>query len=320
MKTMEQLQEIADSLTLQEMRNLKEEAGYYRSGFPYPLDSESPWFYIKYGKHSSALTRMEAETREFTYNALQEISLSAVNKDSLPCVPKIFRVIWPDFVVMEYREGRTLQKLAETLPWEEQLSYIRRIAKAIDILLSIPIPADATPGPYGGGLILHPLFKDAEAPKLFKDVASLRAHVNYMSGMPQNHPPPSGAPPRPQCALDSRLYLVWGDFNPGNFIFDANGFLCLIDFENVNLLPLCFQTYALHYGFPISTQYGWAVSDAMETALPTHNMETFIRAHTWFVRCAAWMGVPEEERYRKVHKYIVPDDIKRAGSKLHQPP
>ncbi|KAM3514131.1 hypothetical protein MY11210_002232 [Beauveria gryllotalpidicola] len=121
---------------------------------------------------------MEVATQTFTRDSLKAISGSTTDGGNLPRVPKTFRVFWGGkYILMEYVQGKTPRELAETKSWEEQLQYIDRIAKAVDVLLTIPIQAEAAPGPYEGGLIRHPLFKDSKAPKIFNDVASLQEHV-----------------------------------------------------------------------------------------------------------------------------------------------
>ncbi|KAF1736982.1 hypothetical protein CRV24_002597 [Beauveria bassiana] len=297
MKTVEQLQRIANSLTIEELNDACRAAGHYRSGFPYPLDSPSPLFYIKYGGGGQCFNNMEVATQVFTRDSLKAMSGSTTDGGNLPRVPKIFRVFGGRYMVMEYVQGKTLLELAETKSWEEQLQYIDRIAEAVDILLTIPIPAEAAPGPYGGGITRHPLFKDSEAPKIFNDVASLQEHINYMSTLPQKSRYTAN-PPRPESTFDNRLYLVYSDFYPGNFIFDANGSLWIIDFGHASLLPLCFQTYALLRPFPASGQYADAIYDRIKTELPTRNIEAMRRAAGWFGMSVRWLGLSKDEVFQ----------------------
>ncbi|KAM3540071.1 hypothetical protein ARSEF1564_007039 [Beauveria bassiana] len=268
MKTVEQLQGIANSLTLEELHHAREVSGLYRSGFPYPLDSPSPLFYIKYGNGRQYLNNMEAATQIFTRDSLNAISGSTTDGGKLPRVPKIFRLFGGKYIVMEYVQGKTLLELAETKSWEDQLQYIDRIAEAVDVLLTIPIPAEAAPGPYGGGVIRHPLFKDSEAATIFNDVASLQKNVNYMSTLPQKSRYTAN-PPRPESTFENRLYLVYGDFYPGNFIFDAN-----------------------------ERQYAAAIYDRMKTELPTKNMKAMRRAAGWFGMSVLGIGLPKAELFQ----------------------
>ncbi|KAM3516772.1 hypothetical protein NHJ13051_009605 [Beauveria bassiana] len=240
---------------------------------------------------------MEAATQIFTRDSLNAISGSTTDGGKLPRVPKIFRLFGGKYIVMEYVQGKTLLELAETKSWEDQLQYIDRIAEAVDVLLTIPIPAEAAPGPYGGGVIRHPLFKDSEAATIFNDVASLQKNVNYMSTLPKKSRYTAN-PPRPESTFENRLYLVYGDFYPGNFIFDANESLWIIDFGHANLLPLCFQTYALLQSFPASGQYAAAIYDRMKTELPTKNMKAMRRAAGWFGMSVLGIGLPKAELFQ----------------------
>ncbi|KAM3498805.1 hypothetical protein MY10362_007895 [Beauveria mimosiformis] len=221
---------------------------------------------------------------------------------------------------MEYVQGKTLLELAETISWEEQLQYIDRIAEAVDVLLTIHISAEAVPGPSGGGTIGHPLFKDSEAPKIFNDVASLQEHINYTSTLPQK-PRYTVNPPRPESTFDNRLYLVYGDFYPGNFIFDANGSLSIIDFGHANLLPLCFQTYALLRPFPASGQYAAAIYDRIKTELPTKNIEALRRAAGWFCMSVRWLSMSRDEVFRGDYTptYTLPEVMSAVKSQPDTP-
>ncbi|ATY61569.1 kinase-like domain [Cordyceps militaris] len=317
MKTIQELQDAANSLTLKQMHDAQDAAGSDRTGFPYPLDSPSPLFYIKYGNSYSCLTIMEAETQTFTYHALEVISRSAAPPIGLPRVPKIFRVVGGEYIIMEYVQGTTFLNISETKSREDQLEYIDRIAKAIDILLTIPVPSDAAPGPYRGGLIKHPLFRDSEAPKVFDDVASLQDYVNYMSTMPQRSRNTAN-PPRPECQLDCQLYLVYADLYPGNFIFDADGALWIIDFEHANLLPLCFQTYALVYPFSLSAGHAKDVHQRMRTKLPTDNIDAMKRARDWFIKCTFGLGIPRGDRFKGTETYHYLGQKETSGGPIPQ--
>ena len=58
------------------------------------------------------------------------------------------------------------------------------IAKAIRLFLFFEVPYDATPGPYGGGIIRHPLFKNYEASIEYSSVAQLHHHINKVRPIP----------------------------------------------------------------------------------------------------------------------------------------
>lgn len=84
---------------------------------------------------------------------------------------------------MEYVEGTTLRELMANWGSFQRNSeyYYSRVELALRLLLSFPVPQDATPGPRGGGLIRHPLFKDYLAPIQYGSVDELEGHLNTVS-------------------------------------------------------------------------------------------------------------------------------------------
>lgn len=81
---------------------------------------------------------------------------------------------------MEYIRGKTLAKLMEDRETfkETYQYYYDSIERALKLLLSFPVPKDAAPGPYGGGIIQHPLFKDYRAAIQYDSVDMLEQHLN----------------------------------------------------------------------------------------------------------------------------------------------
>ncbi len=281
MDTARLLQERADSLTLEEMDAAWESAGAECSGFPYPRDS--PVFYIKFGNQPKPFTKMEAQTQQFAYNALEAMRLSNVVHHFIPRIPKMLRLLESDilYIVMEYVHGSTLLELAKTKTWEEQQPYIKQIAESIDVLLTISIPPDAAPGPHQGGVIRHPVFKDGEAAKPFNSVLALQDHIDSMV----TSPGPARFRNLPPITFESKLHFVYSDLYPGNFIYDANGDVWIVDFGHAAFLPLSFQTYALVASFPRSMLYAYTISKLVKTKLPTGNVESMKRAHSHFTLC-----------------------------------
>lgn len=99
-------------------------------------------------------------------------------------IPKIYRVIrlnsgWT-YIIMEYVQGTTLRDLMTD--WKSfkanSESYYARVEMALKLLLSLPVPQDTAPGPYGGGIIRHPVFKDSMAPIQYDSVEGLERHLN----------------------------------------------------------------------------------------------------------------------------------------------
>jgi len=136
---------------------------------------------IAFIKCASRQSGMIAEmlNQDFAFNALE--SMPQQRRAGIH-VPKIYRVIevaTTVYIVMEYVNGKTLKELLEEGVSHDQLQeYYNQIAKAIKLFISIKVPDGVTPGPVGGGIINHPLFKDTIASIEYTSVDDLQQHVN----------------------------------------------------------------------------------------------------------------------------------------------
>ena len=149
-------------------------------GLMYP--PQAPIFWIKYGLRSEGRDA-EARTHDFTFRALERIPQSEREGIRIPEVYRIFTDDYPSgesmvYIVMKYVPGKTLLQILRDTPNQRLEHLYDRIAKAIRLFLSFEVPHDATPGPYGGGLIRHPLFKDYQANIEYSSVAQLQHHIN----------------------------------------------------------------------------------------------------------------------------------------------
>jgi hypothetical protein len=133
---------------------------------------QAPIFWIKYGLRSQG-REAEAQSQDFAFRALERIPQP--EREGVR-IPEVYRIFTDDYypsedsmvyIVMEYVPGKTLLQILDETPSEtpsQRLEHLYdHIAKAIRLFLSFEVPYDATPGPYGGGIIRHPLFKDYEA-------------------------------------------------------------------------------------------------------------------------------------------------------------
>ena len=82
---------------------------------------------------------------------------------------------------MEYVRGKTIRELLDKESVDTRLQECyTQVAQAIKLFLSIPIPT-AIPGPVGGGIIRHPLFKDTIASVEYSSVGHLQAHLTAVT-------------------------------------------------------------------------------------------------------------------------------------------
>ncbi len=81
------------------------------------------------------------------------------------------------YIVMEYIQGQTIYELLKDFPEDLLEDKLNKIFPAIISLLSIRTPQDIAPGPVGGGIIKHPIFKDNTASIEYKSVNELQQHI-----------------------------------------------------------------------------------------------------------------------------------------------
>ncbi|KAI6015593.1 hypothetical protein EDC04DRAFT_2578344 [Pisolithus marmoratus] len=182
-------------------------------------------YFVKYGSHGSL---------QFEYATQKYVHHMAINDPSAPRVPEVVAYFAPDgrmaYLVMEFIDATTpadgaYEKVADALQW----------------LSKIPVPPDVAIGSVGGGRARHRLFKNYEAPLLFSRKWALEA---YMHRALQSIP--ARCRPAPISFINDKVFLTQSDMDKSNFLLDGNGKVCIVDFEDVILLPESFASYTIH--------------------------------------------------------------------------
>jgi hypothetical protein len=145
-------------------------------GFAYP-SKEAPIAFIKCDDEGFGIME-EIRNQAFVFEILEQMP----QEDRAGIrVPEIYRVVTRDYkvhIVMEYAHGETVKELLEKGTPDDQLEEcFDQIAKAIKLFLSIKVHDGTPPGPVGGGLIRHPLFRDYVASMEYASVDELQKHV-----------------------------------------------------------------------------------------------------------------------------------------------
>ncbi|KAL2292419.1 hypothetical protein FJTKL_09391 [Diaporthe vaccinii] len=254
--------------------------GFSVTGFPYP--ASKPLAYVKFG-HPIEWRQAEARNQIFVHDALQKLPPGAKQACHAPEVYRTMKIGHLFFIIMEFVPGKTLaQIMEESESWESRREEVTaKVYRAIELLLSLPVPRDAKPGPVGGGHIRHPLFKDCEASIEYKSIDLLERHLNKVAAINNENPP--------TVTLERKLHFYFADFYEGNFIFTDSGDLYLIDFDQAGFLPLSFMAYALADKWPV----GFWIKDRLQ--LPESNIEAMRRASHWFLISFRKIGLPIDE-------------------------
>ncbi|KAG8800094.1 hypothetical protein FRC17_006963 [Serendipita sp. 399] len=126
------------------------------------------------------------------------------------------------------------------------------VADAVQRLRSIPCPS-TSPGPVGGGLLVHRFFSDHVCDVQYNTVKDLQQHINNILAK-------AGYPYRDRVDFskedDGQLRLCLDDIHPGNFRKDKSGRLFAVDFGKTNFLPFAFQDLAYIHGHVLAEQVG----------------------------------------------------------------
>ncbi|KAL1862581.1 hypothetical protein Daus18300_008541 [Diaporthe australafricana] len=257
------------------------------TGFGFPR--EQPVAHVKFGLPH--ILQPELRNHEYVFRALRDMPQDQTKGIR---IPEVYRTLESDerlFIVMEYVPGKTLQQVVDQEGWESQKAALTNsIARAMRLLMSIPVPAGQKPGPVGGGHIRHPLFKDHTSFRDYPSVDELEQHLNIVATLRDKT--------APTVSLEKSLCFYYSDFYASNFIFTDAGDLCLIDFDQAGFLPPSFMSFALaeSFWFP-----GLWVSDVLRLA--EHNLPAMKRIHYFFMigssSLVAVKGLPRPDKKRR---------------------
>jgi hypothetical protein len=101
-------------------------------------------------------------------------------------IPEVYRIFKRDgrtFLLMQYVEATPIcWLLRDNVPFwlEHEPECHDLIAEGIRLLSHMPLPSDVTLGRYSSVKthIRHPLFKDQDAPLIYRDVQEMEHHLN----------------------------------------------------------------------------------------------------------------------------------------------
>ncbi|SPQ21407.1 547f5ec2-af15-4178-bc54-79792bc5304f [Thermothielavioides terrestris] len=266
------------ALTLSEDELCQQTFGRYYPFLAYP--PERPVVFVKFGGPEK---QAEADMQRLAWEWLRQ------QRERDPgCniyVPEVFKVFSRDnatFIIMELLAATQVKDLAkrfDPITWKQnKAQYYDMITEGIRLLSLIPVPPDATPGPYTHAerYIKHMLFKDHEAPHIYNTVQDLEDHLNRIAVVAYQHLP--GPPPK--VALEKELVYCYTDFNDENFMFttdpDGRPRLYIIDFEHASFLPLSFLSYAVLGRKPRFFTGKW-IREKLGPSLPQNNIEVMQR-------------------------------------------
>ncbi|KAG8170135.1 hypothetical protein KVR01_000880 [Diaporthe batatas] len=258
-------------------------SGYGVTGFAFPPQLEQPIAYVKVG--SQAALQPELRNQEYVWKALNDMPPDQTRGIRTPCVYRTFQSGHWFYIVMEYIPGKTLQQLMDQKDWSDPQRAARTnsIARAMRLLMSIPVPAGQTPGPVGGGRIRHSLFRDDISYCVYSSVDELEKHLNDASTIRFKT--------SPTVNLEKSLCFYYSDFYASNFIFTDSGDVAIIDFDQAGFLPPSFMSYALAESHWVP---GIWVSDVLK--LPDHNLAAMRHIHYYFMIGGSSFGLPRRPK------------------------
>jgi hypothetical protein len=157
--------------------------------FAYPLDH--PMVFIKYGGPDLLA---EGEMQMLAFRWLNQERQRTRCTIYAPEVYRILTIGHFTFLIMEIIQGSTVREISEqynrlgNVSVEAEMSpYCDLVTEGIELLRQMPVPHDATPGPYTTRTrrrINHMLFKDGEAVTEYNSIQELEDHLNRVCTIP----------------------------------------------------------------------------------------------------------------------------------------
>ena len=144
------------------------------------------------------------------------------------------------YLVMEYIDGTTLSTYLETATSKEQDTVVKKMAKILEHLSTIPLPQGQGPGPIGGGPLRGCLWSDCGVMSSFSSIFEMTNWLNqilldYQPNVQKN---------TFDFGLSTRLVLCHMDLAPRNILWLGDGQLALLDWGSAGFYPSIFETYA----------------------------------------------------------------------------
>jgi hypothetical protein len=146
--------------------------------FAYP--PQHPLVWIKFG---DLRRKAEGEMQRLAWGWVQKAGNPAIS------IPEVYRIVVSRdnegaYIIMQLLDAKLLSKCIQ-YPADDCYDLI---AEGIQLLRRMPVPDDATPGPYTSDLklrrIRHPLFKDHSASTVYRSVDELETHINQVGLWP----------------------------------------------------------------------------------------------------------------------------------------
>lgn len=166
-------------------QDLSEEELYQQSRgrqiprFPYP--PAHPVVFVKFGGPE---IQAEGDTQRLAFDWVSRQCRKDNGNIYIPEVFKIFSRGGLTFLIMQLIGAstiRTFRNQFEPQHWiDEKSRYYDLVVEGIQLLRRMPVPDDATPGPYTSSkrIIKHMLFKDQSAPIEYGSIGELQDHLN----------------------------------------------------------------------------------------------------------------------------------------------
>ncbi len=279
----------------------------------YPPDQ--PVVFVKFGGRKK---QGEGDMQKLAFDWLRrEREKNPSCNIHVPEVYKIFTKGGLAFILMQFLAATPVVQFARHIDPSTRdntmAPYYGMVAEGVHLLSRMPVPNDATPGPFtrADRWIKHLLFKDHEAPVVYPTIQELEDHfnrVNMTATMNICCVLAKGAlqvaergyrkdPHPPTVTLERQLVFCYTDFNDENFMVttdpDGRPRLYIVDFEHASFLPISFLSYAVFEPNPNWFLCKW-IADRFGDSLPENNMEVMKRICYMFQVCSWRIGLKKK--------------------------
>ncbi|KZF19911.1 kinase-like protein [Xylona heveae TC161] len=205
-----------------------------------------------------SVTAEEAANQAYAYTQTSACKNTGL---TVPQVYRYFRTSGTGYLVMEYVQGISLEKISV----HNQPELLQRLAMAICTLSSLETGQEMVPGPRNGGTPRGYLFSEDGAGTTFTSVNDLNLWLNERARLRKGDP---NGEFRFKYGSSADCVFCHLDLVRRNILLLPDGKFCLLDWEYAGFYPRAFEIYCLRFAAQSDYEFSQAFLSIFEQIYP----------------------------------------------------